>query len=306
MADMVELRCPCCQSTSVVSLANGMYKCQSCQNDFFYDIGENKRKKLNDIIELRQKFEFEDALDLLDTFISENKSVADGYFQKLLCSYGVTYVKDYDGLTYKPTISRASNKSILSLSEYTLLLETAQNNVIRDDYINKIAEIEKIRLEIIQKASKEGTYDIFICYKRTASDNQSYTIDSKVGRDIYDDLVKQGYKVFFAEETLTSGEEYEPVIYNALMSSTVMLVIAASKKDYLMSPWVKNEWQRFLKLVEDDETKKKTLIPVTAKGFAPEDLPIKLSKLQVLEYDGKFVNKLSNILNKKPKSEIKL
>ena len=302
---MVELRCPCCQSTAVTLLANGMYKCQSCQNDFFYNIGDNQREKLNGIIDLRQRFEFEDALDLLDTFISENNSVADGYFQKLLCSYGVTYVKDYDGVTFKPTISRASPKPITSLSEYNLLLQNSPNNIIKEDYINKINEIEKIRIEIIEKANKEEPYDIFICYKRTANDNQSYTIDSKVGRDIYDDLVSKGYKVFFAEETLTSGEEYEPVIYNALMSSTVMLVIAASKKDYLMSPWVKNEWQRFFKLVQDDESKKKTLIPVTAKGFAPEDLPIRLSKLQVLEYDGQFVNKLNAILSKKISTNLK-
>ena len=85
MAEMVELRCPCCQSTSVVALSNGMYKCQSCQNDFFYDIGDNQRSKLNTIIDLRQRLEFEDALELLDTFISENSSVADGYYQKLLC-----------------------------------------------------------------------------------------------------------------------------------------------------------------------------------------------------------------------------
>ena len=80
-----------------------------------------------------------------------------------------------------PTISRASDKSILTTSDYKLMLQFASNKQEKDEFISRIDEIEKIREEIIDKARKEEPFDIFICYKRTV-DNDSYTKDSTYAR----------------------------------------------------------------------------------------------------------------------------
>ena len=289
------ITCPCCYGQDVITLNDDQYRCKSCNNTFFLESDSKVRNALQTIVNQRQIMNFDEAEELIEQFISSNKKNAEGYFQKILVEYGVTYVKDYDEITLKPTISRASTKKITSLDSYKKLLENSKNDFIKEDYINKIEEIENIREEIIAKAKKQEQYDIFICYKRT--DNDLLTQDSHIAKKIYDSLDKQGYKVFLAEETLTSGEEYEPVIYNALMSAKVMLVIAASKKEYLTAPWVKNEWQRFIKFVENDETK--ALIPVTANGFEPYDLPSKLGKFQAINYDAEFNEKLNAVLQKR-------
>ena len=289
--------CSCCNSHELQLLKNGIYKCKSCGNEMHSgNLESDIRRRLNEIVDLRQRLEFEDATERLDDFISESGDCADAYFQRILCRYGVTYVKDYDGISMVPTISRASDKSILTTSDYKLMLQFASNKQEKDEFISRIDEIEKIREEIIDKARKEEPFDIFICYKRTV-DNDSYTKDSTYARKIYDYLNKLGYKVFFAEETITAGE-YEPIIYNALMTASIMLVIAASKPEYLVSPWVKNEWQRFVRIVEDDDTRKKTIIPVTV-GFEPYNLPGGLQKFQAFDYDPEFNDKLTKELNKR-------
>lgn len=289
------LVCPCCNSYDFKQLKNGVYRCAACGHEILSSTLESDiRRQLNEIVDLRQHLEFEDACARLDDFISENRDCADAYFQKILASYGVQYVKDYDGITMIPTISRASTKSILTTGDYKLMLQFASSKQEKDEFITRVDEIEKLREEIINKSRNEEPFDIFICYKRTVDDN-SYTKDSQIARKVYDYLNRAGYKVFFAEESLNAGE-YEPIIYNALMTSSIMLVVAASKADYLISPWVKNEWQRFAKIVEDDDTKKKMIIPITANGFDPYDLPGGLQKYQAINYDAEFNDKLGKEL----------
>ena len=69
--------------------------------------------------------------------------------------------------------------------------------------------------------------------------------------ELYYELVNEGYKVFFSKITLEGklGIAYEPYIFAALQSSKVMVVIS-TKKEYANSPWVKNEWSRFLTLIK--------------------------------------------------------
>ncbi|MEG1609185.1 MAG: toll/interleukin-1 receptor domain-containing protein, partial [Clostridia bacterium] len=113
------------------------------------------------------------------------------------------------------------------------------------------------------------------------------TDDYHLGYQIYNDLGKNGYKVFFSPESLKGkgGENYEPLIFNALDTSAVMLTLCTENKDYLNTTWVKNEWSRFVELMERNENKK--LIPIfkkTAK-MSIDDLPQEFvdKKLQALD-----------------------
>lgn len=102
--------------------------------------------------------------------------------------------------------------------------------------------------------------------------------DSVIAQELYYQLQKEGFKVFFAKITLENkiGESYEPYIYAALNSAKVMLVIG-SKKEYFEAPWVKNEWNRFQTLIKNGATK--TIIPCF-KDMDPYDLPEEFAYLQ--------------------------
>ena len=91
-------------------------------------------------------------------------------------------------------------------------------------------------------------------------------------------LNKLGYKCFFARKTLENklGEEFEPIIFSALNSSRVMLVVGCSVANF-QSVWVKNEWSRFLELKMYDS--EKIIIPCY-KNISPYELPDELSRFQ--------------------------
>ncbi|MCD8219632.1 MAG: toll/interleukin-1 receptor domain-containing protein [Ruminococcus sp.] len=72
------------------------------------------------------------------------------------------------------------------------------------------------------------------------------------------------------------GTAYEPYIFAALNSAKVMVVVG-TKPEYFNAVWVRNEWSRYLMLMQ--EHKEKTLIPAY-KDMDPYDLPDALSMFQ--------------------------
>ena len=112
---------------------------------------------------------------------------------------------------------------------------------------------------------------MFICYKET--DNVgNRTVDSVLAYDLYNELTKEGYKVFFSRITLEDkiGTAYEPYIFAALNSAKIMIVLG-TKPEYFNATWVKNEWSRYLTLAKKSNGKK-ILIPAY-KDMDPYDLP---------------------------------
>jgi len=101
---------------------------------------------------------------------------------------------------------------------------------------------------------------------------------SLIAQDIYDTLTEKGYRVFFSRITLEDklGVAYEPYIFAALNSAKVMLAIGTDYENY-NAVWVKNEWSRFLKLMEKD--KHKHLIPCF-KDIDAYDIPKEFRTLQ--------------------------
>lgn len=91
-------------------------------------------------------------------------------------------------------------------------------------------------------------------------------------------LTKEGYRVFFSRISLEDklGQKYEPYIYSALNSAKVMLVVGTEKEEF-NAPWVKNEWARFLNMMQ--ENTQKVLIPCF-RNIDPYDLPDEFQMLQ--------------------------
>ncbi len=225
---------------------------------------------------LRFNSEFDKAYSIYESIIVEDPEAAEAYWGLVLCKYGVEYVDDPATFDKVPTCHRSSFESVMDDENFEQVMETA-DPLARAVYREQAKQIEEIRKGIIEVSDKEKPYDIFICYKETAEDGQR-TIDSVLAQDVYDALTAKGYRVFFSRITLEDklGTEYEPYIFAALNSAKVMLAFGTSYDCY-NAVWVKNEWSRYLKLMEKD--KKKHLIPCY-KDIDAYDMPKEFARLQ--------------------------
>ena len=248
------LNCKCCGAA--LKTEDNVCECEYCGavNVITGDTGKYINQ-LNRANKLRQGKEFDRALNIYDDILADNPPSADLLWERTLCEYGIEYVQDPVSNRYIPTLHRIKDESILNYYSYLEALEIAdpdQKSIIEKE-ANEIAKIQNEYLDIVRK---EKPYDVFICYKETDDVTKLQTEDSGLALDLYERLVDYGFKVFFARVTLQDkiGVNYEPYIFGALNSAKVMVVVG-TKPEYFTSVWVKNEWSRFLKLMEKDKKK---------------------------------------------------
>ena len=175
-----------------------------------------------------------------------------------------------------PTCHRASYDSVFDDIDYIGAVNNADPAAV-SLYKKEAARIDRIQKGILEISKKEKPFDIFICYKETDSQGNR-TLESVKAQEIYDMLTDKGYKVFFSRITLEDklGQAYEPYIFAALNSARIMLVIT-SDPDNVNAVWVKNEWSRFLKIMQ--RKKDRALIPCYL-NISPYELPEEFSYLQ--------------------------
>lgn len=225
---------------------------------------------------LRSACEFDKAFGVYESVVTEFPEEAEAYWGLVLCKYGIEYVDDPKTGKKIPTCHRSSFDSVMDDQNFDMVMEYSDPSS-RAVYRDEAKAIEELRVGIIEVSSKEEPYDIFICYKETDAMGER-TIDSVIAQDVYYALTEKGYKVFFSRITLEEklGQEYEPYIFAALNSAKVMLAFGTDYEFY-NAVWVKNEWSRFLGLIEKGA--KKTLIPCF-KGIDAYDMPKEFARLQ--------------------------
>ena len=224
----------------------------------------------------RRNNDYDKALGIYEQILSEDRSDSEAYWSIVLCRYGIEYVEDPSSHRRVPTINRTQFTSIFSDEDYksAILYADDTQKVIYEEEAKAIDTIQKGILEV---SKIESPFDVFICYKETDA-NGRRTVDSVLATDLYKELIREGYKVFFSKITLEDklGQEYEPYIFAALNSAKVMVVLG-TKPEHFNAIWVKNEWSRYLSLIRNGE--RKTLIPAY-KDMDPYDLPEEFSHLQ--------------------------
>ena len=240
-------------------------------------LDDEKRAQLYDRANyFRRENEFDKAMGIYEMILSDEKTDSEAYWGIVLCRYGIEYVEDPRSHRRIPTVNRAQFTSVFDDEDYKKAIENA-DSLQKGVYESEAEVIDKIQKGILALSSKEEPFDVFICYKET--DNQgNRTQDSVYAQDIYNALVKEGYKVFFSRITLEDklGSAYEPYIFAALQSAKVMLVVGTTK-DNFNAVWVKNEWSRYLSLIKAG--KEKTLIPLY-KDMSPYEMPEEFQYLQ--------------------------
>ncbi|MBR5897624.1 MAG: TIR domain-containing protein, partial [Lachnospiraceae bacterium] len=248
------LNCRCCGG--VLNVKSSLCVCDFCGTTNFVSSTASKYvNQLNRANKLRQEREFDKAARIYDIILKENAPTADILWLRTLCEYGIEYVPDPVSDKYFPTLHRISDESILKYHSYVEALALAEGE--EKESLQKEAEhINTIQNEYLNIAANEEPYDVFICYKETDEETGEKTEDVELASNLYNDLAGRGFKVFFAKETLKTklSIDYEPYIFAALKSSKAMIVLG-TKAEYFMSVWVKNEWGRFLKLMQEDENK---------------------------------------------------
>ena len=310
MSDII-VTCPYCSGKNTIDSSLKTVHCKWCREDFLIETVDTH--VFDDAIRKRNYLEFDEASQELENLLSSGNQSAELYFQLLLCDYGVSYVDVNDEVSIRqiPTLNRLQNKSIFEKDEYKKLEKALSDDKEKLElYRKKLEEIDKIRADAIKLMDKQEPFDVFICYKRTKKINgESYrTKDSDTARRLYQKFDSWGLKVFFAEETLHhefAGRAFEPIIYSALMSAKIFLLVCASPKEpeILLSPWVKNEWQRYKKRVETETDNQLRLIPVFDNGFEPEQLPKQLYSKKMGNFEGlvlndEFDNNILNVIKK--------
>ena len=275
---MAVFKCKMCGGT--LNAADGINVCQ-CEYCGTPQTLPNSRDEItanlfNRANSLRLNNEFDKALETYENIVNTVPDDSEAYWGMVLCKYGIEYVDDPLTKRKVPTCHRTLMSSIMADVDYKSALNYADSER-RRLYSQEAAEIDKLQRNILDIVRRESPFDVFICYKET-DEHGRRTQDSVIANDIYHQLRQEGFKTFYAAITLEDklGTEYEPYIFSALQSAKVMLVIGTNPQ-YFESPWMKNEWSRYLGLMKTD--KSKLLIPCY-RDMDAYDLPEEFSHLQ--------------------------
>jgi len=257
-------------------------KCYNCGHDVI--IGENPNIGIcshcfaevplpKDLVSLGQAYShanellsnshFQEARDAFREILVRAPIEAAACWGYAVSEYGIEFVQDPATAQLLPTLHRLSNERFSDYLYVKKAIEYAPDYYTKEFYTAQSQLIDSIQSHSLQISRKEDPYDVFICYKKTET-GEKRTSDSRIAADLYRELVRRGYKTFFAEETLHVGEEYEPRIFAALNSAKVLLAIG-SREEYYEAVWVKNEWSRYIDLIETEKaqgTRTRLLIPV--------------------------------------------
>lgn len=266
------LKCKICGGDLEVAAGARIGTCQYCGTTITLPTldSDQKTRLFNRANNYRLGCDFDKAYDAYKAITEEDTSEAEAYWGMLLSEYGIEYVDDEKSGKKIPTCHRTHMVGPLNNVNYKLACQYA-NTENRLMYEEECETISKIQKKILSISTKAEPYDVFICYKETDDATGERTNDSVLAQEIYQSLEKEGLKVFFSRISLEDklGVEYEPYIFSALNSAKVMLLVTTSN-DNCDSVWVKNEWMRFLHMMENDDSK--TLIPVL-KDMTPYELP---------------------------------
>ena len=275
---MAIFKCKICGGTLELDNSQSVAICEYCgTKQTLPKLDDERRINLYDRANhFRRNNDFDKAMGIYENILNEDITDSEAYWSLVLCRYGIEYVEDPSTRKRVPTVNRAQFTSIFDDEDYKAAIEHSDGDQ-REIYEAEAEAINEIQKGILAISQKEEPFDIFICYKETDS-NGRRTHDSVLATELYHELTREGFKVFFSRITLEDklGIAYEPYIFAALNSAKVMVVLG-TRPEHFNAVWVKNEWSRYLALIRNGA--KKTLIPAY-RDMDPYNLPEEFSHLQ--------------------------
>ena len=274
---MAVIKCKMCGGSLDIKEGMTVATCEYCGTEQTLPrLDDDRKANLYDRANhFRRNNDFDKAMGIYESILNEDNTDSEAYWSLVLCRYGIEYVEDPATHKRVPTVNRAQFTSIFDDEDYKAAIKNA-DALQRGIYEAEAKAINEIQKGILEISAKEEPFDCFISFKETDAQGRR-TRDAVLAQDLYNELTKEGFKVFFAPVTLEDklGTAYEPYIFAALNSSKVMVVLG-TKPEHFNAVWVKNEWSRYLALIKGGA--KKTLIPAY-RDMDPYDLPEEFSHL---------------------------
>ncbi len=275
---MAIFKCKICGGTLEITSGETVATCEYCgTKQTLPKLDDEKKANLFDRANhFRRNNDFDKAMGIYEQILNEDTEDAESYWSIVLCRYGIEYVEDPSSRKRVPTVNRAQFTSVFDDEDYKSAIKYADAHQ-KELYEKEATAINEIQKGILAISGQEKPFDVFICYKETDASGRR-TQDSVLATELYHELTREGYKVFFSRITLEDklGTAYEPYIFAALNSSKVMVVLG-TKPEHFTAVWVRNEWSRYLALIKQGQ--KKMLIPAY-RDMDPYDLPEEFSHLQ--------------------------
>lgn len=179
------------------------YVCEYCRNKWEIASGNDVHAvdRANAWSALRDG-DFEKAAELFENIIVKEAKNHEAYWGRALALAGIVYVTDMSENKKVPTCNNITEESFINNKDVKKAISLAPADI-ADGYKQQAEYIEKVRIEWLEKASKEPAYDVFISFKDSDRENGiERTQDSIDAQDLYNALVAEGYKVFFSRISL--------------------------------------------------------------------------------------------------------
>ena len=273
--------CQCGAQLDLQTAIDGVIKCPYCAQKVSVPRKETPQEAFVAILQGRISLsacKFEDAKAAFQHAIQFDGTEPEAYFGLALATFKVQYLKDEVNDCWQPICYEISDKTFTDDKNYRKALELATIEQKRV-YRAKGQEIDDIRDEFYALEQSGLDYDCFLCVKvsdddrRDADGNKLPTQDSHRANEIYYHLKDKGYKPFYSEREIKgrTGSAYEALILYALIKSECMMIVC-SNESYLSTPWVKNEYSRFMTMVSNNE-KERDALTFVFDGNPIEKLP---------------------------------
>lgn len=286
MRELLFEKCKNCGAPLNIGRAeNGVLECEYCGSTFTVPKEETNKGAIEQLKIALNELDlcrFEGAFSAYQKAAELDKDEPEAYFGMALAEFRVQYLKDHLKHRLQPICHAVTEKKFTENKNYLHALLLATNEQ-KAEYERRAAEIDYIASEFYRLKEQGVKYDCFLCVKVTDDETGMRTADYKYADDIYFSLRGKGYKPFFSERELknVTGADYEARILYALWCSECMLVVCG-KEEYLSTPWVKNEYTRFLALIRDEE-KESDSIAIAFHGKPIEKLAGKNGRLQGID-----------------------
>lgn len=233
---MVTYRCIRCGKEIENKTENKVATCSHCGTRQAFPLcnDEGMASQYDSASLLFNANEYDNAAGLYKHLAKVNPSDPIAHWMLVLCKYGIQYCKSDDSTEWKSTIKRFQTTRVQEDPDYKEAIRLADGS--QKPLLKREAEeLERMRLNMEKLYKKEIPVDVFISYKET-DENGKRTYDSDFAKELYRELRKKGYEVFYAPITLKgkAGEFFEPYIYSAIHSAKAMVVIG-TKPEYFKS-----------------------------------------------------------------------